>query len=196
MHVNGEMWLTPNWFLELTLRQHVFTVANNLSGSSPSSINASSLETDMGFGYNFLMTDDFWGPKFQLSFAYSKFAAHVDESNPPAYTSLAFSGTALGIGGSFPANEKKTVYLGGRLNYFFFPSVDESPVTSGSSSTAQMSSFSLFGSYKLSEHVQIRGEILYEMFSASFSGTGTRPESASSASHNVFTPAVGVEYLF
>jgi hypothetical protein len=148
-------------------------------------------------GYNILLQDQFFGPKFQILGGYSKFASRVDTSSPMAYTSLTFSGLALGVAGSIPVSDEVPVTIGAKMLYYINPSVDESPVSSGSSATANMSSFSAFGTYRWTEHINFKGEIMYDLFSASFSGTGSRgADSASSASHTITTFAGGIEYLF
>lgn len=123
--------------------------------------------------------------------------ATVDDSSPTAFTSMNFGGMALGLAGSFPVSEETPITLGAKLMYYLTTSVDESPVSSGSSSSAKISTFSGFGTYKYTEHINLRGEIMYDLFSASFSGTGSRgADSATSASHTLTTVAAGVEYLF
>ncbi|HWU43040.1 MAG TPA: hypothetical protein VN132_06360, partial [Bdellovibrio sp.] len=39
--VRGELWLNPQWFVGLNLRQSVFSIDNGLSGSSPGKLNMS-----------------------------------------------------------------------------------------------------------------------------------------------------------
>jgi hypothetical protein len=197
LHLDGELWFTQTWFADLTLRQYLLSLSNGYPGSSPGRISVSSTQTTLQFGYNFLLADDFFGPKFQLLGGYSKFASTVDTSSPPAYTSLSFSGMALGMAGSLPITEELPLTIGAKLMYYLSTSVDESPVTSGSSSSGHITSFSLFGTYRWTEHMNFRGELMYDLFNASFSGTGTRgANSASSASHTLTTLAGGIEYLF
>lgn len=196
MHFRGEMWMTQKWFLGLGLKQYVFSVSNTLANSTPSTLNITSLQSDLAVGYNFLMTERFFGPKFQFTLGYSKFTSSVDSSTPLAYTSMNFNGINLGIGGATFIDEDEFFEMGGRLNYYLFPTVDESPVSSGESSSATISGFTVFGNYKWTEYLRLNGEVLYDLFSASFSGAGTRFQSASSASHNIFTLAFGIEYLF
>lgn len=196
VHLDGELWLTPNWFASLGLKQYLLSLKNSYPGSSPGTVSVSSTQTTLQFGYNFLLGEDFFGPKFQLLGGYSKFASTVDTSSPTAYTSLSFSGLALGLAGSLPVSEEMPLTLGAKLMYYLNASVDESPVSSGSSSSAKITSFSLFGTYRWTEHMNIRGELMYDLFSASFSGSGSRADSASSASHTLTTLAGGIEYLF
>lgn len=197
IHLEGELWLTPNWFAELNLRQYVFSIPNSYpSASTPEKISISTLETSLQGGYNFLLEDQFWGPKFQFLIGYSQMKSTVDTSTPTAYTSLSFGGLALGVAGSMPLSDDSLYSMGARMMYYLSPTVDESPVTSGSSSSAKITSFSVFGNYRYQPNFQIKGELLYDLYSASFSGVGTRANTASSASHTLATLAFGIEYLF
>lgn len=197
IHVNGEIWLTSNWFMDLGLSQYVLTLDNAYPNSTPGEIAVSSTKTSLNLGYNFLMQGDFFGPKFQWLLGYSKFSSTVDTSAPTAYTSMSFGGLALGLAGSLPVSEEFPLTMGAKLTYLLTTEVDETPVTSGSSSSGNVSTFSVFGTYRWTEHMNFRGELMYDLYSAKFSGTGTRGAgSASSASHTLTTFAGGLEYLF
>ena len=65
--VDGELWLSLNWFLSLGLRQYIASIPNGYAGSSPGTINVSSLQTSLQLGYNFLFNEQFFGPKIQFS---------------------------------------------------------------------------------------------------------------------------------
>lgn len=196
IHVDGELWLTKYWFMAAQLRQYVLSVDNSYSGSSPGSLSLSGTETSMQFGYNFLTSDDFHGPKFQLSGGYAKYMGKIDGSDPVAFTSLDFSGFTIGLGGSFPVSPEMPLTLGARLLYFLTSSVSETPVDSGSGSP-QVTKFSAFGVYKWTERMNFRGELLYDLYQSDFSGTGSRGgDSASSASHTLTTITGGLEFLF
>lgn len=196
-HIQGELWLTTDWFLDGGLRQYISSVPNNYSGSKPDKINVSTTETKLLLGHNFLLNEDFWGPRFQVLGGYSKITAAVDDSSPSAYTSISVGGFAIGLGGSFPLEETSPISLGARLLYFYSPSIDETPLTSGSSSSGKWTSFSAFGTYKWTSRMNLRGELIYDLFGANFSGSGSRGiDSASTVTHQMTTLTAGVEYLF
>lgn len=196
IHVDGELWITQNVFFNLRLKQYVFSLDNTRSGSSPDEISVSATETTLLGGYNFLVADDFFGPKFQLMGGYSKMTTTLDDSTPTAFTSLDFSGLAIGVAGSFPISDETPVTVGAQVLLYLSPSVSEKP-TSGSSSSANITTFSAYGSYKYTEHINIKGELMYGLYSASFSGTGNRTGgNATGASHNITTLAGGLEFLF
>jgi hypothetical protein len=199
IRVNGELWLTTNWFMGLDLRQYLFSVENGYAGSTPREITVSALQTSLQLGYNLLMTDEYFGPKFQFLGGYSKMTTTVDTSQPTAYTSLGVGGFALGIGGFIPLAtepEDLPITLGAKLLFFLNNTVEESPVSSGAGSSGKITSFSAFGIYRWTEHMNIKGQLDYDLFSASFSGTGTRTPAASSWSHTMTTISGGIEYLF
>jgi hypothetical protein len=197
IHVDGELWLTTNWFVNFGLKQYVFSLDNSYTGSRPGRLSVSTSRAALNVGYNFLMSDQFFGPKFQLMGGYMKMSSVIDTSAPMAFTSMNFGGMAIGLGGSFPLSPEVPVTLGARMLHFLTTSVDESPVTSGDSSSGKITTFSAYGTYQISEHINFKGEMMYDLFSASFSGVGDRsPDSASSASHALTTFAGGIEYLF
>ncbi len=196
IHVNGELWLTTNWFVDFGLKQYVFSVDNSYPGSRPSRLSVSTMSSSVNVGYNFLMADQFFGPKFQLSGGFMKVSSVIDSSSPTAFTSMNFGGMSLGFGGSFPVSQETPVILGAKMLYFLTNTFNESPVTSGDSSAGKITTFSFYGTYQMSEHINIKSELMYDLYSATFSGPGTRPNTASSASHTLTTLAGGIEYLF
>lgn len=200
IHVNGELWFDPNWSALFEMRQYVFSISNSYSGSSPSRLNVSTNQYSVLGSYNFLLAEQFFGPKIQLSGGYSKFTSFVDQSTPTAFTSNTYGGLMLGLGGSFPLvlESKVPVSLGARMDLFWNPSMSESPVDSGSAK-ANVTSFQGFFLYKYSARMNLKGKLMYDLFSANFTGSGTRnnsTESATSSSHTVTTLAGGLEYLF
>lgn len=197
LHVDGELWLTKNWFGSLQLREFVTQISNGYPGSSPGHVNLSATEAGLQFGYNFLIADDFYGPKFQLSAGYTKFSTRVDSSTPVAYTSMNWGGLGIGLGGSFPVSDETPITLGAKLNYFLSSSLSESPVDSGDSSSPSITQFSVYGTYRYTTHMNFRADVIYDLYSSNFSGSGSRgADSANSASHTLTTLAGGVEFLF
>ena len=203
LHLDGEMWITKEYFASLNLRQFIFSVDNNHpSGGSPSKLNASTSQYTLQFGYNILLTENFFGPKFQALLGYTKVTGTIDDSTPTALTSMDFNGIAFGFGGYFPLEDAATpLGFGAKFLYYLNPGLAERPVTSGASNNANMSSFSIYGDYQISSYLKAKGELAYDYFSATFSGTGSRAsspggENATSGSHSMTTLSAGLEYLF
>jgi len=201
IHLNGEMWFDPHWFGGLKISNYVFGINNGLPGSGPATLNYQSNTMTLLGGYNFLVAEDFFGPKIQLSMGYSTITGMIDNSTPVAHTSTKYSGLLIGVAGSIPVNmlgKSRPFFIGGRLNLFnllFSPSLSESPVSSGSSQN-QITSFAAFLEYRMGERMNFKSELMFDVLSSSFGGGGNRAPSASSMSQSITTLAAGVEYLY
>jgi hypothetical protein len=197
IQVGGELWINPEWFGTVSLRQYVFSVSNP-GGGSPSKLSVATSQYSLSGGYNFLVAEKFFGPKIQLTAGYSKFSSTVDQSSPmTAFTSQSYSGLMIGVGGSFPLEleSKDPISLGASLNLFLTPTLDETPVDSGNSKS-NITSFSAFLIYKYSNRLNLKGLINYDLLSSTFTGVGSRGEAASSSSQTITTLAGGIEYQF
>lgn len=199
LHMNGEIWFDPNWYMNLTLRSYVLSFTNPLAGSTPGTLNVSTTQSNLSIGHNFLIDEDFFGPKIQTSLGYATTSAFIDDSTPTALESMTFSGMTLGLAGSFPIASPTRNYpfvLGVRLNYYLSATAKESPTSSGASVSPHISSFAGFIETRINERMNIRSELMFDMFSADFSGAASRSNPASSASHKISTLAAGIEYMF
>lgn len=193
--VRGELWLNPEWYMGVQLRQAVFSIDNNLAGSSPSKLNMAMGQYGVNVGYNFLLTSDYFGPKLQIGAGYLNTNFTIDDSTPTAFTTMKYGGFNFSIAGQFPLSEEIPVDIGGKLDFFLNPSMSENK-TSGASSDNKINSFSFFVDYRMKTRFKIRGELMLENYNSDFSGTGQRSKSASSISHKMTTLMGGVQYLF
>lgn len=193
--VRGEMWLNTEWFVGASLRQSVFSIDNGLSGSSPGSLSMSMSQYGVNAGYNFLLTNDFFGPKLQVAAGYTNTKFSIDKSNPLAYTTMEYGGLLLSLGAQFPLSEEIPVDIGAKFDLYLSPRLSEN-VTSGASSDNTINSFGFFVDYRMQTRFKIRGELLVENFSSDFNGTGERPDPATSTSHKMTTLLGGVQYSF
>lgn len=192
--VRGELWLNPNWFVGLNLRQSVFSISNGLSGSSPGHLNMAMEQYGAGAGYNFLLSNDFFGPKMQIYGGFETTKFTVDNSTPLAFTNMEYSGFLLGLSGQFPVSNEVPLDLGATFNMWFNPNVSEGS-SSGSDSNS-VNTFGFFADYRLRQRLKIRGELSFEYYKSDFSGTGSRPNPASGTSHKLTSFLAGIEYLF
>lgn len=190
--LEGEMWLDPRWQFNLDLTQSMVKVPNGLDGSTPDPLNSQRQQMALTFGYNFLAREDFFGPKFQIQAGYTTASLYIDDSTPRAHTSKNYSGMSLAIGGSFPIETEagNRFIVGGRFLYHLSPSLSESPAESGSA-TSQMNQFSFFGEMSLSPKLYLKGSLLFDQSSSSFSG-GT----SNSASAHFTSFLFGMGYMF
>jgi len=201
--LDGEIWINPNWIARVQMTQGILSTSNPRSGSSPSDINHSYGRYQLELGYNFLLKDDFFGPKIQIDAGLATASTKVDDSNPRGLTSASFSGLLVGLMGLFPVDDAKIWYVGGKFNLFLFPSMSESPVTSGGDPKATINDFSLFAQRKLSENLRAVGSLDFSLYSASYSGAGNRydasgttPEVATSLSQRHTVLSGGIVYMF
>lgn len=197
-HVESEMWLSSNWFMGLDLHQYVAKISNDLSGSTPGSLDLQTLETELFGGYNFLASEEFWGPKFQLMFGMSQMDSKIQSSTPTSFTSSKYGGMSIGLGGSLPLSQefRVPVTVGGKFIYYWNPTLTEEPVSSGDSSSNRISAFSIFGEWQQTPRLAYKAELGFRQYNSNFSGAGTRLPSASSSSHATTTLAGGVTFMF
>jgi hypothetical protein len=201
--IDGEIWINPNWIARLEVTQGVASTSNPRSGSSPETLSHAYSRYQLLVGYNFLLKDDFFGPKIQIDAGLATASMKVDDSSPRGITSTSFSGALLGLMGMFPVTDEKIWYVGGKFNLFLFPSVSESPVNSGGSPKASINDFSIFAQRKLSENLRAVGSLDFSLYSATYSGDGNRlaadgvtPETATSLSQRHTVLSGGIVYMF
>jgi hypothetical protein len=191
--VRGEIWLNSEWYMGLWLRQSVFSISTP-DGASPDRSNMSVGQYGVNVGYNFLMSNDFFGPKFQLTAGYLNTNFNVDESTPLTFTSMRYGGLVLGVGAQFPVSDQIPLDIGAKFDFFATSSMTENISSGSSSNTINM--FSFYGDYRLRPKFKIRGELMFEYYASSFSGSGERTDPASDASHKMITLFGGAEWLF
>ncbi len=201
--VHGELWLNPQWIARAEMIQGVLSTPNPRGGSAPTDLNHAYSRYSLVVGYNFLLRDDFFGPKIQLNGGFATAGMRVDDSSPRSLTTTSFSGFIAGLMGVFPVTEEKIWFVGGKFNLFLFPTMSESPVTSGGSPHASINDFSIFVQKKLGENLRAEGSVDFSLYSASYSGdgnrmdpTGTIPESATSLSQRHTILSAGIVYMF
>ena len=194
--LNGELWITPSLNATAELRQGVINIDNPLSGSEPDTLNVSISQYSLLLGYYILIHGDFFGPKVNFQGGFSKYTRFVDSSNPLALTSTTYSGFLFAIDGSLPIDLQEKITLGATVKLFVNPSLSESPATSGEDSENRINTFSLYAKYKWTERIRFKGSADFEVYSSSFTGSGTRAENAENTSERIITFNGGLEYFF
>lgn len=201
--LHGELWLNPQWIARAEIIQGVLSAKNPRQGSSPAELNHSYSRYSLVVGYNFLLRDDFFGPKVQIDAGLATARMYVDDSSPRSLTTTSFSGALVGLMGVFPVTDEKQWYVGGKFNLFLFPKMSETPVSSGGDAKVSINDFSLFVQKKLGENLRAEGSLDFSLYSANYSGsgnrmdpTGTTAEVATSLSqrHTIFSG--GIVYMF
>ena len=192
--LKGEVWYTASLLLDYRIRQSVFSLTNNLGGSNPENVNMSLGQYSLGLKYNILMSDDFFGPKWNIGAGFTQTKFDVDNSTPEAYTSNNFGGLHLNFGGQFPLTAEIPLMFGAEFQYYLTKSLSEA--TSSGSGAIDMVSFEVFVDYFLNSRNTLRGEILFETYASKLGGTGSRTYPATSTSHRLTTFNFGYNWLF
>lgn len=192
--LKGELWITSELILDYKIRQSVFSITNNLGGSSSGSVNMSLNQYGVGAKYSLLMTDDFFGPKWNIGGGFTQTKFDVDNTTPLTYTSNNFGGLHFNLGGQFPLNDEMPFLLGAEFVYYLTKTLAEG--TSSGSASSEITSFEVYADYLLNSRNTLRGEIIFENYSGKMSGTGSRTYPATSTSHRLTTINLGYNWLF
>jgi hypothetical protein len=201
--VDGELWLTPQWTMRAEILQGVISTPNPRPGATAGTINQSLSRYSLAAVYNFLLREDFFGPKFGFSAGVSSTRLYADAATPDVFETTNFSGAFLGLEASFPVSDAKLWYVGGRVNLYIMPNMSETPNHSGTSYKNSVNEFSLFMQKKLGENLRAVGSLDFSLYSSSISGQGNRidpagspTESATSLSQRFTTLSGGIVYMY
>lgn len=194
--LGGELWITSEWTAHAQIRQGLVSVSNPRSGSTPSTLSQSLSAYELLFGYRFRFAAQ--GPaSFAEPFVgYFKHELYSDTAQPEVYTSMKYSGLKVGLLGEFPITADDLWRGGGKVSFTLLSNLSESPVTSGAGSENNVVQFQFYGSRALSTRLRILGAVDFEQLSTNFSGTGSRTESADSASLRYMIFSGGASYSF
>lgn len=194
--INAELWLNPQWSVLADVTQGILSASNPRGGSSPATLNHAMSKYSMALGYNFLIRDEFFGPKFQLKAGINYYRMFVDDSTPESFTTVNYNGYLLGLGLYFPLSDFKEWAVGGEFIMTLFSKLSESPVTSGSSSSNTINEFNLFVERQIAVNLKARLALDFALYSSNISGTGTRVESATTLSQRHTSLGAGIIYQF
>jgi hypothetical protein len=201
--VLAELWITQNWIVKAELAQGIATTENGRSGSNPAKLSHALSSYSLSMVYNFLMKNDFFGPRLQARLGLMTYQDQVTtDSSPRSFTSSAYSGYLFGFAGSLPVFGDHSWYVGGEFDMILLPKFSESPVTSGANSSPTSSQFSFFTEYSLNQNMRAIASLDFGLYTTSLSGTGSRvdslgsPETSSSISNRVTTLTGGIVYMF
>lgn len=193
--LGAEIWFTDKIIANIQTIQTVYTVSNNLTGSSPSKISMSQSQLSLALGYNFFIEDDFFGPKVTVYGGYDMRSYKASSTEPIALTSMSYSGLFIGATGLFDLPTYKRLQLGADVKLYLFPSLSESPRSSGSSKNT-LTSFAFLGFYHWKPNYNLKADLSFDYVSTDFSGSATRTNRADSTTHKETALSLGFEYLF
>lgn len=196
--IDSDFWITQSWFVKAGINQGSAQIKNPLSGSTPANLNFSLQGIKVALGYDLGVSQTVYGPRLQGLIGYSQFTATTTESSPTSYTSSVFSGLGFGLSGFFPFDEYESKWgFGGELWYHLYPTVSESPVTSGTGKNTKIVELSMTGYYHWRPNIYWVGKLGVDSFNTAFSGSGTRTNENATSTDFAWTRLNGgVEYLF
>ncbi len=191
----GELWINPEFHIELFLRQSSFKVSNPIDGSKPGSVNTSLSQYQVKAKYNYVVDSSFRSPQFQASIGMGQFSASFDTTSPVSLSSHSFGGILLGFNGQFPISEEIPVDLGLYFNYFLTKTLSDTAAAEFSG--VQINDFGLLLRYLKSQKLSYIFDISFEYYASDFnSSTGTRTDAINNATHRLMTTMAGIEYSF
>ena len=195
--VGAQIYVIKNTFVEANWQTHNFSVNNGLSGSLPFSLSYNYTKTSFALGYDYLFEDEenTDGIQFTGTLGFTNFSTDVDNSSPTAFTSTKTSSLNFSARASMNVSEEMPLKIGGRFDLYLSPRFSETPVDSGSASV-NLTSFGFFGTYKLNDKYNLRGDFTLTSINTRFSGTGSRTNPAGSGNQEIMTQQFGIEYLF
>lgn len=194
--LDGELWITPEWSAHARLTQGIIPVSNPRSGSSPNELSQSQTETELLLGYTFHSGASVWDAKVLALFGLATYRLYTDDSSPRGVTTMDFSGFKFGAKGSVPVTPDQEWSAGAYIFFHLNPTMKESPVSSGDDNDATINQFGITTGRRLSEHLRAEASLDFSIYSAKFSGSGSRAEPATSASHRHTGLTAGIYYMF
>lgn len=192
--LHGEVWVTPKFYVDGIFAQGIGQSGDPAGGGRD--ISNSLTQYRLSFGYNFILRNEFFGPKLTFDLGFSGYQMFVDTNSNNGFTTLQYRSLPIGIGGHVPINASKTWAIGGKAYFHMFPSLDEKPFSSGGDPDSTINQFLFYAENKISQRLRLKFGLEFLLLSTSFTGPGTRPTPASNLSHRFTLLSTGVHYLF
>ncbi len=192
--LHGEIWITPQFYTDAIFAQGIGQ-SKNPTGS-PAEISNSLSQYRLSFGYNFILKNEFFGPKITFDLGFNTYKMFVDTTSNQGFTTLEYRSVPFGIGGYVPVNAAQTWAIGGKAYFHMFPSLNETPFSSAGSSDNTINHFLFFAENKISERLRLNIGLEFLLFSTTFSGQGDRINPARNSSHRFTMLNTSIDYLF
>ena len=193
VRIDGEVWITPKIYGDASFAQGIGSGTDPTSGQE---ISQSLTQYRFSFGYNFILRDEFFGPKLSLDIGFSSYRMFIDTTSNTGYTTMEYRSLPIGIGGYVPINARRTWAIGGKAYFHFFPSLTETPFSSAGESDNTINHFLFYAENKISQRLRWKVGLEFLLLSSSFSGQGGRATPASNSSHRFTLLTTGVDYMF
>jgi hypothetical protein len=195
LDLSTELWITPDVYANLDLREMIFKGNNSLTGSTPADLNFTVSRVEFAIGYKYLIEGNFWGPQIYSSLGYLSQTVRTSDSTPTGFTTYELTGLSITAGGLFPVTLKKDWAFGAQAKFMVFEHFDETPVDSGKAN-ADFTEFDLIGSYQYTTNINFKGMLAFTNIQTSFNQTGNKTPLTRSFDEKVSSYMFGFEYLF
>jgi hypothetical protein len=156
----GELWFNREFFADMGFGYGVFhysqtdTVSNQSTPAGGVGGHVSTFLLD--FGYDYLVTGDFFGPKGWAKLGYHSVSYNfpISLGSPENTNPIGFHGLFLGLGGELPLTDQWGAIL--NLNFGVFTGASEDTAFLGSISGTSDVDFFIGGYYRLDPRITIR----------------------------------------
>ena len=191
--INGEVWITPEVYGDVSFSQGIGDVNDPTSGQD---ISQSLTQYRFSFGYNFLLRNQFFGPKLSVDIGLSNYEMFTDTTSQDGFTTMQYRSVPIGIGGYVPINRTQSWAIGGKAYFHLFPSLKERPFASAANADSTINQFLFYAENKFSPRLRLKLGLEFLLFSSNFSGQGGRDTPANNTSHRFTLLTSGINYLF
>ncbi len=194
INLSGEVWITPKVYADAAFAQGIGQ-SQNPTGN-PSEVSNSLTQYRLSFGYNFILRNEFFGPKLSFDVGFNSYRMFIDSSGTQGFTTLQYRSIPVGIGGYVPINQSRTWAIGGKAYFHLFPRLNETPFASGGDPDSNINHFLFYAENKISQRLRLKLGLEFLLLSTSFSAGGSRPTPANNLSHRFTMLTTGIDYLF
>lgn len=195
ININGELWFTPKFYASATFSQGLGEAENPLSEGADN-LSSSLTQYRLSFGYNFMLQNDFFGPKLTIDVGINNYRMYMDTVSNLGFTTVEYRSLPIGLGGYVPLDPKGEWALRGKAYFHLFPSLRESPYSSGGGPNSTINQFLIEVEKKMSARLRLKMGLEFLLLSTNFDGPGQRTPAASNISHRFTFFNTGIDYLF
>ena len=192
----GQLWFTRQWFADLGFGYGFYSYSQNdiLTGKASTLTSSSGSVTNarIDFGYNYLMSGTFFGPRGWAKVGFHSFSYTLPDSQTDFLTSTSFKSLFIGIGGVLPIRDQ----FGAELSFDIglFKGTSETGMLSGDAGSTTDVDFFIGGYYRLKPRMNIRVGVDVQAEGADFANGPFA--NGSTVSHKVISFSPSLVYFF
>jgi len=194
IELEGEMWISSKWFINGHISQGI-AFSKNTTGNEPSTLNSTLSLYRITGGYNFLLGQDFFGPRVSIETGISFYNFFMDQASRASLSSITYTSLPIGISAYTPIGANREWGVGGIVYFHLFPSLRTKPYEGeGRNSINQIV---IYGVKKWSEILNIRFGLETMVFSSEISEVNSPlTETTQNMSQRHILGLLGIDYFF